>query len=301
MSGSYQHLQSSGRQSSIRHLARALRVSFPLRGSLAATGTPLCFRDTVLTVAHLNNLHGDATASPRGLRVSIPNLQRPGKFSSARTVSDYMLADGRGYNPAAPPPVANDFMLLQLASSLPQHLQPLLMPPLAQLRNAEPPTCDQPTANAAYHDDLGFALDQVRSSPKQSGPIQIKNAGFVPLVTFSSSVVKKNEDPALFGAWYRDPLVALTTHDTQTSASGSAIVCPAEQSAEPHNSRSADLLHGIIVGHTVVDKSGVNGMRNVTTINLLGIYRALARLKGIAIGDIELACAHPETTAAAVR
>lgn len=268
-----------------RHLQRALRISFPLRGALATSGLPLCYPDVVLTVAHVLQLHGDATASARGLRVSVPDLHNPGSFSTVRTVADFSHADRkRRFDPGRPILPRDDFLLLQLSKPLPGDLEPVALPPLQSVAGAQRPHCDRATVNAAYHATLGFAAGRVRSA---TGPIRVGNAGRVPLVTSATSQPAKNEDPARFGEWYRDPLVQLTSHDIESSASGSGIICPTPTVL---GRRARDELHGLVIGETVARVAGIDQSRNVIGVNLIGVYRSLAALRNTTVERIEAEC-----------
>lgn len=299
LDGSYNILGKRLGDTATHHMSRALRITFPVRGALAVTGTPLCFGDIVLTVAHVNNLNGAETASPRGLRVSLPDLTSPGYFSAVYAVSDYMLANStRRYKAAVSPRPSDDFMLLKLSRSLPSTVTPLLLPALTDSgRSISAQSCDWPTVNVAYHYDLGYSDGSVRRSSIQPGSTRFKNAGRVPLMTVTSEVANKDDDSSLFGDWYLDPKIAFTAHDTQATASGSAIVCPIlNPLAKPAGEfihkghRSGDKLQGIVVGQTRVVKPGDDSMRNVITNNIGGIYESLAKLKGLSIEQVESLC-----------
>ena len=51
-----------------------------------------------------------------------------------------------------------------------------------------------------------------------------------------------------------------------------------------------DLLQAIVVGQVFVENGAQTGMRNVTTVNLPAVYRALAALKSTTVQDIERQC-----------
>ncbi len=293
--------------SNARHLARALRVSFPLRGSLAVTATPVCFADTILTVAHVIKPNGDATADPRGLQVALPRLDHPGRFSDAIAVRDYRLAHGSRRLPDnGAATVSEDFMLLQLTHDLPESIEPLTLSiPPADADSQDIPHCDRPSVNAAYHDDLGWRDGSV--ARVQPGPLRVQDPGRVPLLTFADGIRPRTDDPEAFGDWYRGPFIGLTHHDTASSASGSAIVCPDDDTS----ARNGDRLLGIVVGEargrpmlaagpdSQTGPSSRDLMRNIVNINLQGMLQALAALKAMPVEAAARACSRSQHSAAA--
>ena len=274
------------------YLGRALRIWFPHPGSLVVTGTPVCFPDVVVTAAHVYLNIGDGTAKPLGLRVSIPDLERPGEFRDTTFVTDYTLSDlGRRYDPNQPPEVRNDFLVLQLKQALPPDLIPLSLMPYDQLANSPPPRCDRATINAAYHSDLGLLNGRVVSASSVSGAGRVSARGAVPLLTLSSRLTPKSTDGARFGRWYADPYVVFPEHDTHESASGSALVCPSSNAA----GQPRDYLHGLMVGQLFLssDANADSAYRpaiNVATVNLPGIYRAIAALKKLPVETLHRQC-----------
>lgn len=264
------------------YLGRALRVSFPHPGSLVVTGTPVCFADVVLTAAHVYVNVGDGTARPKGLLASVPDLDRPGRFRTTLAVKDYRLSTlGRRYDPRKVPEVRDDFLVLQTTRPVPPDLTPLSLLPFQALD--PPPTCPLPTLNAAYHADLGLADDLAEDEivvpvDRIVAGLRVRGAGAVPLLTESSGFSPKQADGARFGRWYDDPFVVFPQHDTHELASGSALVCP-----------ERDYLLGVMVGQLFMSADRRSAI-NVATVNLQGIYRAIAALKGVQVESLHEHC-----------
>lgn len=293
LDGAYFAPQTNGTDRASLYLARAMRIWFPHPGSVVVTGTPVCFPDVVLTAAHVYANVGDGTAKPKGLRVSIPDLERPGDFLGTLTVKDYMLSSlGRRYNPNEIPDVRNDFLVLLLNKSLPDHIVPVSLRPFDDVAGRKTPiACDSPTINAAYHADLGVSRDRVVSTHRSSGQHDIIAVGKVPLLTASTGYSAKTEEGQQFGKWYSDPFVVFPEHDTHESASGSAMVCPAKTA----RGTQRDYLQGVMVGQVYLDdgNQNENGYRtaiNVATVNLENIHRAIAKLKGVPVETLHRAC-----------
>lgn len=289
------------------YLGRALRVSFPQPGSLVSTATPVCFADIVVTVAHIYANVGDNTAQPLGLRISVPDIEVPGKFRSKRTVADFHASTtGRQYDPNDLPFVRDDFLVLSLTQPLPADVVPIGLLPYSEIKDlAAPAQCLKATVNAAYHADLGLLGNVVVNTSIDPGAGRITAAGQTPLVTVSTGMSEKVANGDQYGDWYTDPLVGFPQHDTHQSASGSAVVCP-QAVADGRHPR--DYLLGIMVGQMFLetlpvsesaanatpDPANQDGYRpaiNVATFNLAAIYQAIAALKGLPVDTLHEQCA----------
>jgi len=287
------------------YLGRALRVSFPHPGSLVTTATPVCFPDVVITVAHIYANIGDGNALPLGLRISVPDLERPGEFRDTLRVKDFRASTtGRNFDPDNVPEVRNDFMVLGLNQPLPEDIVPLGLAPfdsISALR--EPLACERATVNAAYHADLGLLGNVVVSTDADPGSGRITAPGKTPLLTIASKMTPKIPEGERFGDWYLDPLVAFPQHDTHESASGSAVVCPivSDTTAQPR-----DYLLGLMVGQMFFEEFPADGTEssklsperrsrhrpaiNVASFNLSDMYRSIADLKGIPAESLHRHC-----------
>jgi hypothetical protein len=265
-----------------RHLARALHVTFPLPGSQVGTGTPICYRDTVLTAAHLTLARGgDVPASPLGMRISLPSLDAPGRFDDVRTVSDFRSADGgRTVHIIRPIPVGEDFILLRLNEPLPDSIEPLGLP--ASLDT--PPVCSRPTVNAAYHGDIGLRGGRPFRMASLPGMNVRGTVGRVPLLTEAVPRTVLPRQVASLGAWADDEFFVAIDHDTAHSASGSAVVCPGG------GPRARDTLMAVVVGETRLPGRGDGGVLNVAGANLRGIAGSLARLRGVSLERLLADC-----------
>lgn len=287
------------------YLGRALRVWFPTPGSLKATATPVCFPDVVITVAHIYANIGDNSAEPLGLRISVPDLDRPGKFRETLSVRDFQAStNGHNYNPNSLPVVRDDFLVLSLSKKLPDDVVPLGLLPYEDIRSlAAPVQCERATINAAYHADLGLLGNAVVNINVDPGAGRITAPGQTPLITVSEQMSEKVADGKRYGDWYNDPLVAFPQHDTHDSASGSAVVCPGSSPInEPVNKNHAalteDHLVGLMVGQMFLDSVPDSGTTrpahrpaiNVATFNLASIYRAIATLKNLPVESLHERC-----------
>lgn len=288
------------------YLGRALRVWFPTPGSLKATATPVCFPDVVVTVAHIYANIGDNSALPKGLRISVPDLDQPGEFRETLSVRDFQASTtGHNFNPDSLPVVRNDFLVLALNKRLPADVVPLGLLPFDQIRSLDAPVqCERATVNAAYHADLGLLGNAVVSVNVDPGAGRITAPGKTPLVTVSAQMSEKVADGERYGDWYNDPLVAFPQHDTHDSASGSAVVCPARENAMSSITDHSvdhfpvDHLMGLMVGQMFLDDVPANGTRravhrpaiNVATFNLASIYRAIAALKELDVESLHEQC-----------
>lgn len=299
------------------YLGRALRVWFPTPGSLEATATPVCFPDVVVTVAHIYANIGDNSAEPLGLRISVPDLDRPGKFRETLSVRDFQASTkGRNYDPNSLPVVRDDFLVLSLNKDLPADVVPLGLLPYEDIRSLTAPVqCERATVNAAYHADLGLLGNAVVSIDVDPGAGRITAPGQTPLVTVSAQMSDKVVGGERYGDWYNDPLVAFPQHDTHDSASGSAVVCPVAGSdnnsarnldnnpdRNPDNkdrgTLNGDHLVGLMVGQMFLESVPASGTAqpvhrpaiNVATFNLASIYQAIAALKDISVESLHENC-----------
>jgi len=287
------------------YLGRALRVSFPHPGSLVTTATPVCFPDVVITVAHIYANIGDGNALPLGLRISVPDLDRPGEFRDTLRVKDFRASTtGRHFDPNNVPEVRNDFMVLGLNQPLPEDVVPLGLVPFDSIRVLRAPlACERATINAAYHADLALLGNVVVSTDTDPGSGRITAPGKTPLLTITSKMTPKIAEGKRFGDWYLDPLVAFPEHDTHDSASGSAVVCPQVSDAR---ARPRDYLLGLMVGQMFFEtvpagetasskssperRSTYRPAINVASFNLADMYRSIADLKGVPVESLHQHC-----------
>lgn len=287
--GAYADVRASLGQAAHSHFSRSLRVSFPHPSSLVVTATPLCFRDVIVTVAHVAMNVGQGTAHPRGLLVEVPDVEHGGRFRMRARVRDFLYHDfsRRLANDKAPDPW-EDLLLLRLQEPLPDDIEPLWLEPRhgSSPSRATPPTCQTDTVNVAYHRDLGLRAGRVTSITHSTPGARVTHFGKVPLATFSGTYHPKPESGET-AAWWLDPRIAFPDHQTFEFASGSAVVCRGD---------GRHRLHGIMVGRVALPSA--DPARSISTpeqvavanINLAPLLVGLARLKGLTTEAIAARC-----------